>query len=150
NRLREGRPKEAADVLRRANDLAPLLKGKLNGQAFEGLSDCDQLFGPVLEVMAHGRYYWVPLEQGASLMAGPPRLPRPLLWSPAQLDLHDGASGEVFVPALYPGSHEHPEDRYRLGRETDYRAEGDGPVRGVGARAFLVGDDMTGLLEWRE
>src|SRR5262249_59522213 len=107
-------------VLNKANAEAPPVSGPLNGKAFEGLRALDDLFGTVLEVMAQGRYYWVPLEQVEAVAAKAPAFPRDLLWLPARLDLHDGASGEVFLPTLYPGSHEHTDAQVKLGRATDY------------------------------
>jgi type VI secretion system protein ImpE len=150
-RTREGNLPEAAELLTRADALVPPLRGKLNGKDFEGVRDCDDLFSYVLEVMGQGLYYWLPLEQVASLAMKPPRFPRDTLWIPTRLDLHDGASGEVFLPALYPGTHEHSDSAVKLGRSNDWKTGGDGgPVRGVGARQFLVGDDAVTLLDWRE
>ncbi|MCI0458283.1 MAG: hypothetical protein L0Z62_15065 [Gemmataceae bacterium] len=149
-RLREGNRKEAAETLARADALVPPLRGKLNGKEFEGLRDCDDLFSHVLEVMGQGHYYWVPLEQVESLAIKGPRFPRDVLWLPARLDLRDGASGEVFLPTLYPGSHEHSDPAIKLGRANDWKAEGEGPILGIGARQFLVGDDAVALLDWRE
>ena len=109
NRLREGRPAEAAEVLVRANEAMPEVHGQLNGEAFQSFRDADDLFAGVLEVMAHGRYFWVGLEQVRLVTMNPPRFPRDLLFIPAHLELDD-EQGEVFLPALYPGSHEHADD----------------------------------------
>ena len=150
NRLREGRQAEAAELLSKANEGADALKGKLNGKAFEGIRDGDDLFGTVLEVLAHGDYFWVPLDQIDSLALNAPAFPRDLLWLPARLMLQDGQHGEVFLPALYPGSHEHADEQVKTGRATDWKQAEGGPVLGVGARTFLVGEDAAGLIEWRE
>lgn len=150
NRLRENRPQEAADLLEKAHTIAPPLKGKLNDKPFASLRDCDDLFGNVLEVMAKGFYYWVPLDQVETLEMNPPRFPRDLLWMPARLGLREGSEGNVFLPALYPFSHEHPDNQIKLGRATDWKAPEGGPVQGVGLRLFLVGDDSLSLLEWRQ
>jgi type VI secretion system protein ImpE len=152
NRLRDGRPGEATETLARADAASPALKGKLNGKDFAGLRDCDDLFSHVLEVLAQGRYFWVALEQVEALAAKPPRFPRDLLWFPARLDLRDGASGEVFLPALYPGSHAHADPQVQLGRKTDWKDDAGGPMLGVGLREFLVGDldEPVRLPDWRE
>jgi type VI secretion system protein ImpE len=147
-RLREGRPAEAAELLERAN-AGLALPGQLNGKPFALLRDCDDLFAGVLEVMAHGRYYWVPLDQVVSVALNPPKFPRDLLWAPARLEIAD-AAGDVFLPALYPGSHEHPDEAVRLGRLTDWRGGEAGPVLGVGLRTFLADDDPVPLPEWRQ
>lgn len=146
--LRDGRPAEAAGLLDKANRMAPPVSGTLNGKPFDGLRDADDLFGPVLEVFAQGKYLWLSVEQVDALALNPPKVPRDLIWAPARLVTRAGEEGEVFLLALYPGSHEHPDDAVKLGRATEWTA--DAPVRGRGARTFLAGDDGVGLLEWRE
>ncbi len=61
NCLRDNKPAEAKALLDRANAAVPALKGQLNDKPFDSLRDADDLFSGVLEVMAHGNYYWVPL-----------------------------------------------------------------------------------------
>lgn len=146
--LRENRAKEAADVLAQANAAAPVIKGKLNDQPFESLRDCDDLFGTVLEVMAQGGYYWVPLEQVESITFTPPKFPRDLIWRSARLEMSQSA-GNVYFPVLYPGSHEQPDVQAKLGRVTDWKAIEGGPTLGQGAHLFLVGEKDMPLLEWQ-
>jgi type VI secretion system protein ImpE len=148
NRLREDRPAEAKELLDRAAAAVPPLKGTLNDKPFDSLRDADDLFSHVLEVMAHGVYYWVPLEHVEAVSMKAPRYPRDLLWITARLEMETSA-GDVFVPALYPGSHEHPDDQVKLGRGTDWKSVEGGPVLGVGLRTFLVGEDAQAILEWR-
>jgi type VI secretion system protein ImpE len=150
NRLREDRQAEAAELLNRANEGAGALKGTLNGKAFEGVRDTDDLFGTVLEVIAHGEYFWLPLEQLDTLASNAPVYPRDLLWLPARVVMKEGEQGEVFLPTLYPGSHDSPDEKIKLGHSTDWKQAEGGPVLGVGARTFLVGDEAHGLLQWRE
>jgi hypothetical protein len=122
NRLREGRPAEAAAELAKAEEQTPDVAGLLNNEAFGHLRDCDDLLAGVLEVMARGKYYWVPLEQIESLAANAPAMPRDLLWLPAHLALRDGPEGDVFLAALYPNLHEHPDDAVKLGGQRTGRA----------------------------
>jgi type VI secretion system protein ImpE len=150
NRLREGKQAEAADLLSKANEPAGALKGTLNGKAFEGFRDADDLFGTVLEVLANGEYFWVPLGQIDSVAANAPKFPRDMIWLPARLVLKDGQNGEVYLPVLYPRSHEHPDEQVKLGRASDWLQADGGPVLGAGARTFLAGDDGVALAEWRE
>jgi type VI secretion system protein ImpE len=149
NRLREGRPAEARQCLEKAAEATPPARGRLNDKPCTSLRDCDELLAGVLEVMAQGAYYWVPLEQVESLELCAPHFPRDLLWAPARLELAD-SGGNVFLPALYPGSHEHADDSIKLSRATDWKEAPGGPVQGVGARTFLVDDDAVALLEWRK
>lgn len=147
--LREDRQAEAAEVLARAAECTPAVQGTLNGNAFEGLRDADDLFAGVLEVFAQDAYFWVPLEQVEAVALNAPKFPRDLLWPPARLEVKGEAGGDVFLPALYPGSHEHPDDLVKLGRKTDWVQKGQGPVLGVGQRTFLAGEEAVSLLEWR-
>lgn len=147
-KLIAGKPAEAAAILAGANDKLPPLSGTLNGKPFEGLRDADDLFAGVLEVMARRSYFWVPLAQVESITSNPPRFPRDTVWLPAKLVTTGGESGDVFLPALYPGSSTHPDDAVRLGRATDWD-ESAGFARGAGLRTFFVGQDETALLAWR-
>jgi type VI secretion system protein ImpE len=149
NRLREGRPLEAGQCLEKAAEATPAVKGRLNDKPFTSLRDCDDVLAGVLEVMANGAYYWVPLEQVETLIVKAPKFPRDLLWAAGRLERAD-SGGNVFLPALYPESHEHPDDQIKLGRSTDWKGAEGGPVQGVGARTFLVDDAAVGLLEWRQ
>jgi type VI secretion system protein ImpE len=150
NRLRENQLAEAAATLAKAEAVTPAVKGKLNDKAFASLRDCDDLFSGILEVMSQGNYYWVPFEQIDALALSAPKYPRDLLWLPGHLDIKDGPAGDVFLPTLYPGSHAHADNQIKLGRSTDWQSAEGGPVRGVGLRIFLAGDDDRGILEWRQ
>ena len=149
NRLREQHLAEAAETLAKASAATPQYKGELNGKPFSSLRDCDDLFAGILEVMAQGAYFWVPLEQVQRLTMNAPKFPRDLLWVPARLEM-EAAAGNVFLPALYPGSHAHDNELVKLGRMTDWRSEEGGPVLGVGLRMFLADDEAVSLPEWRE
>lgn len=150
-RLREKRWAEASELIQKADAAAPPLQGELNGRPFQGLRDCDDLFGPVLEVFGPGgTYFWTPLEQVELLELDAPKFPRDLIWAHGQLTIRNGPSGNVFLPALYPGTHECTDDQLRLGRATDWKSSESGPVLGLGVRHYLVGEEDTSLLEWRK
>jgi type VI secretion system protein ImpE len=149
NRLRENRPAEAAELLTKAAALMPELKGELNGKPFSSLRDCDDLFSGVLEVMAQGGYYWVPLEQIDAMSISAPKTPRDLLWLPARLEMTESA-GNIHLPVLYSGSHEHADNQVKLGRMTDWKSPEGGPTLGIGAKTFLADEDVVTLLDWRQ
>ena len=149
NRLRENAPAEAAQLLVHAAEATPPLQGQLNGQTFQELRDADDLFSGVLEVMAQGRYFWAGLEQVHMVAMNPPRFPRDLLFIPAHLELA-GEAGEVFLPALYPGSHEHADEQVKLGRMTDWKILDGDLALGLGLHTYLRDDEAISLLEWRE
>ncbi len=150
NALRAGKPAEARALLDKSDAAAGAAAVTLNGKPAEGLRDCDDLFGPVLEVLAHGGYYWLPLAQVDSLAANPPKFPRDLLWVPVKLAVKDGPAGDAFVPVRYPATAEAADDQLKLARATDWKQEDGGPVRGVGLRLFLAGDDAVPVTEVRE
>jgi type VI secretion system protein ImpE len=150
NCIRNNQPAEASQLLAKAAEATPAVTGTLNDKPFTLLRDADDLFGGVLEGFAMGKYFWVPLEQVETLAMNAPRFPRDLLWVNARLQMRNGPKGEVFLPALYPGSHESGDNQIKLGRATDWKTLDDGATLGIGLRTFLVGDEPRTLLEWRE
>ena len=103
----------------------------------------------MLEVYARGKYIWVGLDQVDAVVCNPPKFPRDLFWLPAKLMAASGEVGDVFLPALYPGSADHPDDAVKLGRTTEW-ADGDGPAVGSGTRLLFRGEDAVPLLDLRQ
>jgi type VI secretion system protein ImpE len=62
------------------------------------------------------------------------------------MSVTDGPDGEVYLPAVY-ATDEQVGDPFRLGRETDWRQMQDGPVRGIGQRLFLIGEDALPIMD---
>jgi type VI secretion system protein ImpE len=144
--LREGRPPEAAELLRQAEEARSHRAGERTGAAFADFRDLDDLTAAVIEVLtANGTYYWVPVESIEELEIIPPQRPRDLLWVPARMQVRGGPDGAVFLPVLYPGSHAESDETLRLGRRTEWRGGDGSPVRGVGQREFLVGEEVHAL-----
>jgi type VI secretion system protein ImpE len=69
-----------------------------------------------------------------------------LIWRRASMSVADGPDGEVYLPAVY-ATDEQLSDPFRLGRETDWRQSDGGPVRGVGQRLFLSGEDAVPIMD---
>jgi type VI secretion system protein ImpE len=146
--LREGKAREAAELLGRLRELAPRVSGTCNGQAFDELRDLDDLTASFFEVLTvTGRYFWVPLERVESTEFHAPERPLDLLWRRAHMIVRGGPDGEVFLPVLYAGSAADPNDKVRLGRMTEWRGDAGAPVRGFGQRMFLVGSEDCPILE---
>ena len=149
--LARGEAAAVRTLLDQADELAPRPALTLNGAAAEGLRDWDERFGPVLEVIGSGgNYCWVPFEHIAALTVSPPRFPRDIVYLPAHLEIQEGPAGDVLLPNLYPDSFAAPDDALRLGRATDWTGGEDGPLFGLGGKAFVVGERTVPLLEWRE
>jgi len=147
-RVREGALAEAVGLLDQAEEQRTKLAGTCNGQPFSDFRDLDDLTACILEALTmNGQYYWVPLARIETIEFREPARPRDLLWRRTHLILRDGADIEVFCPVLYPGSAAETDDMLRLGRATDWRGGDGAPVRGVGQRTFLVGEEATPILE---
>ena len=148
--LAENRPEQAEAILRKLDEEATPIRGRLNEQPFELLRDCDDLFGSTLEVFSTtGGYFWVPIQQIANLRVNEPQQLRDLAWLPATLEMREGPSGDVFLPVRYPNSENHSDNDVRLARSTDWSEPENGPVRGSGVRLYLVDDDASALPDWR-
>jgi type VI secretion system protein ImpE len=63
------------------------------------------------------------------------------------LELKDGTAGEVYLPAMYVSDGRDKEDDLRLCRRTEWIEDQGAPVRGIGLRMFLVGDDDVPIHE---
>ncbi|WZP00778.1 type VI secretion system accessory protein TagJ [Isosphaeraceae bacterium EP7] len=133
----------AGELLKRAEGLHEVVRGSRDGVEFDEVRDADDVLAPVVEVLTAAGYFWVPWSQVQYLEVDPPKRLRDLIWAPAKLATHDGQLGEVFLPALYPGSHTHADESVKLGRATDWQEFEPGSElrRGLGAKLCLVGDE---------
>jgi type VI secretion system protein ImpE len=146
--LRQGDLGEASRLLDEAESLRPRLAGTCDGEQFDDIRDIDDLTACFFEVLtSNGKYYWIPMESVESVEFRPPERPRDLLWRRVHMVARGGADGEVFIPALYPGSHAEPDDRVRLGRLTDWRGGEGAPIRGIGQRIYVIDEQDRPLLE---
>lgn len=149
NRLREDRPAEASEWLRKSAEMRPRLQGECNGRPFQEFRDSDDVLAPFLEIIILRDYAWLALEQLQELEVSAPQRARDLIWAPARLVLADGTQQRGYLPVLYPNTHDHPDEQVKLGRMTDWRAAEGGPTLGVGQRVFLAGDEEVAILEAR-
>ncbi len=143
----------AAAAAAEAEALRPRVAGEVAaggenapGVAFDDLRDVDDLMAPQIELLTSaGEYMWAPLERLASLEFEAARRPRDLLWRRAAIALKDGTEGVVYLPAVYPWFDAATPPALRLGRETDWTDAAAGPVRGLGQRMLLVGEEALAL-----
>lgn len=154
--LRDGDSTRAAELLAEAETLRPRVKGVCDATPFEDWRDLDDLISGVFEVLtSNGKYYWIPVDSVESIEFKPAERPLDLLWRRVHMIVRGGPDGEVYLPALYLGTHLSEDDQVRLGRATEWTGEDTGVVRGLGLRTFLIGDqDRTlhelGLVEFEE
>jgi type VI secretion system protein ImpE len=145
--LRAGDMAEAAALAAAAETARPPAPGMAGKTAFDDFRDVDDLCAGSLEVLTTtGKYFWVPIERIASIDFHPPKRARDLFWRRATLSVSQGPDGDVYIPALYGNDDVAADDALRLGRATDWVGDGDAPVRGVGQRTFLMGDDAVDIM----
>jgi type VI secretion system protein ImpE len=147
--LQQGQDEEMLDRLDEADENSASLEGYVDGRPFEGWRDSDDLLGPVLEVFASGQYAWIPLEQIRKLRLDNIETLRDQLYRPATVWLADAKARELFIPSLYVGTREHPEEGIRTGAGIDW-TEQSGLMRGLGGRTFLFGEEEIGLMEFKQ
>jgi type VI secretion system protein ImpE len=128
--------------------------GTLNGTPFASIADADPRVGARLEVIAGGRYLWIPFAHLASIGMTPPTRLRDLHWAPAQLrtgpSVRDLELGEVLLPALSPGAGRLDDDELRLGRAADWTELPNGDFTPLGQKMLRVDDRLVPLLDVRE
>ena len=138
---------KALELLEQAEELRTSCSGSCDETPFQEFRDLDDRASASLEVYTpNGKYYWIPLERLISLTMRPPQYPRDLIWRAAQIVMHGGLEGEVYIPALYAESYQADDDALKLGRATDWVGDESQPVRGLGQRCFLVGEEDVPVL----
>jgi len=135
--------------------LAPTpVAGTLNGRSFASIEDADARVGARLEVMAGGRYLWIPFAYLESVRLDPPRMLRDLRWTPARVttnaSVREMELGEVLLPALSPGAWRLDDPELRLGRAADWEELADGSFAPAGQKLLRVDGELVPLLEVRE
>ena len=149
--LRDGKKAEAATALAQAEERRVKVSGVCDGQPFADFRDLDDFTASFFEVLTStGKYYWIPMERVELIEFRPPVRPRDLLWQRVHMVVRGGPDGEVFLPTIYAGSPAEADEKLALGQVTDWRGGNGEPVRGVGQRNFLVGDEGRAILELKE
>lgn len=145
--LRDGQPAEAAAKL--AADAAPAVTGLRNGeQRFDVFRDLDDVCAGFIEVITEvGDYHWIPVADLARLEMRPLARATDLIWRPARLEVRSGPVGNIYLPARYVANGIGIDDDLRLARRTEWFESEGAPVRGMGQRVFLVGDDDVPIHE---
>lgn len=147
--LREGDTDSASELIKAASELEAPISGVIDGQAFDEICDLDDILGPTLEVYtATGKYYWLSFEQVISVEFSAVEHLSDMLWRAAEIETIGDVSGRIHVPALYYGSHVSEDQKTRTGKATDWiQVNETAPIRGSGLREWLVGEDVTTLIQ---
>ena len=145
--MRAGDAVESGKLAQAAEAARPIAKVEIGGVTHDDFRDADDLCGGSLEVLtATGKYYWVPVERVMSIDFHPAKRARDLFWRRATIAVQGGPDGDVYIPVLYSTLTAPEDDSLRLGRATDWEGEGEVPVRGMGQRTFLVGEEAMEIM----
>jgi type VI secretion system protein ImpE len=127
---------------------APATAGTINEEPFEWLAEADQRFGPVMEMIFNGHYYWVPMTNIKSVRTEAPSDLRDLIWLPAEVTWTNGGEVMVMLPVRYPLT-EDTSDICLMARSTEWQAVEDDLVQGVGQKMLATDQADYPLLEVR-
>lgn len=141
----------AALTLRsQALEEAPGVSGTCNGSPFAWMMDGDTRFGPLLEIMMRGTYYWVPQHRVRELKFGEPSHLRDRVWAAAEITFETGGTTHGFMPVRYPAAHSWPDAAQQLARTTSWDEPADGIYLGRGQRVLMTDGAEISLLDVRE
>jgi type VI secretion system protein ImpE len=144
-----GHANEAAELREKAFETAPATSGSFNGEPFEWIADADQRFGPMLEAMVEGKYYWIPLHRISKIEMEAPTDLRDLVWSPVHFTWSTGAKAVGLLPVRYPETEKLGDSAAKMSRKTDW-IDRAGSSIGIGQRLFTTDTNEHSLLELRE
>jgi type VI secretion system protein ImpE len=144
-----GHSKEAAELREKAFESAPATSGSFNGEPFEWIADADQRFGPMLEAMVEGKYYWIPLHRISKIEMEAPADLRDLIWSPVHFTWSTGTKAVGLLPVRYPETEKLGDSVAKLSRKTDW-IDRAGSSIGIGQRLFTTDTNEHSILELRE
>jgi len=152
--LAAGRAAESQPLREKAFEDAPartgtITAGEKEGERFEWIADADSRFGPVLEGIINGRYYWIPFESVRLLQIEPPADLRDLAWMPAHFQWINGGETVALLPTRYAGSESSPDPQIRLARKTDWQEAVPGLFTGTGQRMLATDAGEYPLMEIR-
>jgi type VI secretion system protein ImpE len=136
---------QAHQLIQEGAELAPAISGSVNNEPFEWLSDGDVRFGPSIEVMLNGGYYWLPLEYVAEINFESVDDLRDLVWRPANLTLKNKGQLIVFIPVRYPVN-ANTTDSQLLARICDWQEPNENFYIGNGQRVFVTDKNEYPLL----
>jgi type VI secretion system protein ImpE len=148
--LAKGQASPAGQVLQAALNSSPKTKGSINGNACQWVADADLRFGPFLEAVIDGRFFWVPFFRIHKLGTEPPKHIHELLWLPASFTWTNGGEAVGFVFTRYPGTEKEADNELKLNRKTDWRALEGGLALGLGQRLIASDREDYPVLDLRQ
>jgi len=148
--LATGNPTGAKDLRDKAFELAPAIKGQINGEEFSWIADADMRLGPLLEMIVNGRYFWMPFSAIKEITAEAPADLRDCVWTPVNMKLQNGSDIVGLIPTRYSGTVASEDADAMLGRKTDWQDAGGEAFVGIGQRLFATDQGDVGLMDLRK
>ena len=147
--LGTGNAAAAAELRTKAFDAAPASTGDMDGTPFEWIADADMRYGPVLEAIVNGRYFWLPFSQISSITFDPPTDLRDAVWTAANIRLANEGSVVALIPTRYPMSGQTGTAAEKLSRATSWVDAGADTFVGTGQRILSTDQGDVALLDAR-
>lgn len=156
---------DLAECCARARELAPPTSGTLAVQPTDSqpgtphpyawIGDGDSRLAPVCEVIAGGRYGWLPFSSIRRIRMDAPQGLCDLVWAQARIDLNDGREQACLIPARYPCGHgaldyAELDEAALMGRRTAWLDAGGHAYLGVGQKMWMTDQGEYALLDVRE
>ncbi len=148
----EAEPGKGRALRAQALEAAEPVAFTVDGTMVEWLCDGDSRLGPVLEVLANGQYYWLPLESLSALQIEAPTDMRDLVWATGEITLPNEGRLPVLIPARYPGTETVEAgdgDSLRRSRSTRWVEMGEEQWSGLGQRVLISDVGEHPLLDIR-
>ncbi|MHC4070599.1 MAG: type VI secretion system accessory protein TagJ [Planctomycetota bacterium] len=143
----EGQYKASQELRERAFEEAPAITGTIDNEQFEWIADADTRFGPVLEAVIDGKYYWVPFATIKRIHIEAPTDLRDVVWIPAIFTWVNKGEIPGLIPTRYPGSESSDDDAVRLARKTEWIEKPGEVYLGLGQRMFATNMGEFSLLQ---
>ena len=129
---------QAMEIRNQAFEQADPRGGTINETPFEWIADADTRYGPVLEAILNGGYYWIPFERIKAIQIEPPEDLRDLVWLPTHFTWENGGQLYGLIPARYPGSESSRDMVIQLARKTKWRELSSDLFQGIGQRMLAT------------
>ena len=147
--LSTGNATAAADLRGKAFDAAPASAGEFDGIPVEWIADADMRFGPVLEAVVNGRYFWLPFAQISKIIFDPPTDLRDAVWTAATITLANEGAVVALIPTRYPSSGQTGTPAEKMARATSWIEMGAGTFAGIGQRQLSTDQGDVALMDAR-
>jgi len=151
NRLiAEGKHEASQELRERAFEAAQPVAGIIDGEPFEWIADADTRFGPVLEAIVDGKYYWIPFTAIKQIRVEPPTDLRDTVWIPAHFTWINEGQVPGLIPTRYPGSECSEDGTVLMARKTEWIEKPGEVYLGLGQRMFATDAGEYSLLQIRQ